>query len=102
MDLRSTLSAVADYVPGDVENVLAAASAYLPDDLEKAISGAASYIPTEISLGSTVQFMLFFAAAYCLLRVTVAHSMPYEGSYHIGPRQQNSAIILGGMSVLLF
>ena len=36
MDLRSTLSAVADYVPGDVENVLAAASAYLPDDLEKA------------------------------------------------------------------
>lgn len=59
MDLRSTLSAVADYVPGDVENVLAAASAYLPDDLEKAISGAASYIPTEISLGSTVQFMLF-------------------------------------------
>ena len=37
MDLRSTLSAVADYVPGDVENVLAAASAYLPDDLEKAI-----------------------------------------------------------------
>ena len=31
--------------------------------------------------------LLFFAAAYCLLRVTVAHSMPYEGSYHIGPRQ---------------
>lgn len=67
MDLRSTLSAVADYVPGDVENVLAAASAYLPDDLEKAISGAASYIPTEISLGSTVQFMLFFAAASLIL-----------------------------------
>ena len=46
--------------------------------------------------------LLFFAAAYCLLRVTVAHSMPYEGSYHIGPRQQISAIILGGMFVLLF
>lgn len=28
--------------------------------------------------------------------------MPYEGSYHIGPRQQISAIILGGMFVLLF
>ena len=42
MDFRSTLSAVADYLPSDVENVLAAASAYLPDDLEKAISGAAS------------------------------------------------------------
>ena len=46
--------------------------------------------------------LLFFAAAYCLLRVTVAHSMPYEGSSHIGPRQQISAIILGGMFVLLF
>ena len=46
--------------------------------------------------------LLFFAAAYCLLWVTVAHSMPYEGSYHIGPRQQISAIILGGMFVLLF
>ena len=28
--------------------------------------------------------------------------MPYEGSYHIGHRQQISAIILGGMFVLLF
>lgn len=28
--------------------------------------------------------------------------MPYEGNYHIGPRQQISAIILGGMFVLLF
>ena len=46
--------------------------------------------------------LLFFAAAYCLLRITVANSMPYEGSYHIGPRQQISAIILGGMFVLLF
>ena len=34
MVLRSTISAVADYVPGDVENVLAAASAYLPDELD--------------------------------------------------------------------
>ena len=39
--------------------------------------------------------LLFFAAAYCLLRVTVAHSMPYEGSYHIGPPPANQRYYSG-------
>ena len=92
MDLRSTLSAVADYVPGDVENVLAAASAYLPDDLEKAISGAASYIPTEISLGSTVQFMLFFAAASLMLG--------FMGRVFLGKRSSLNHSLSAAMGIL--
>ena len=92
MDLRSTLSAVADYVPGDVENVLAAASAYLPDDLEKAISGAASYIPTEISLGSTVQFMLFFAAASLILG--------FMGRVFLGKRSSLNHSLSAAMGIL--
>ena len=67
MDFRSTVSAVAGYLPSDVENILAAASDYLPEDLEDAISGAASYLPTEITLATTAQFMLFFAAASLIL-----------------------------------
>lgn len=92
MDLRSTLSAVADYIPGDVENVLAAASAYLPDDLEKAISGAASYIPTEISLGSTVQFMLFFAAASLILG--------FMGRVFLGKRSSLNHSLSAAMGIL--
>lgn len=66
------------------------------------VPGTGKHIPAIGSASALLLQLLFFAAAYCLLRVTVAHSMPYEGSYHIGPRQQISAIILGGMFVLLF
>lgn len=92
MDLRSTLSAVADYVPGDVENVLAAASAYLPDDLEKAISGAASYIPTEIDLAGTAQFMLFFAAASLILG--------FMGRVFLGKRSSLNHSLSAAMGIL--
>lgn len=46
--------------------------------------------------------LLFSILLYSLLCLTIGRGMPYEGSYHIGPRQQGSAIALGSMFTLLF
>ena len=92
MDFRSTISAVANYLPSDVENVLAAASAYLPEDLEKAISGAASYLPTEIDLAGTAQFMLFFAAASLILG--------FMGRVFLGKRSSLNHSLSAAMGIL--
>lgn len=46
--------------------------------------------------------LLVFTLLYSLLCMTIARTMPYEGSYHIGPRQQACAIVLGGMFISLF
>ena len=52
MDLESTLSTVASYIPEEVETVLV---------------NAVSYIPTEINFISTAKFILFFAACSLIL-----------------------------------
>lgn len=46
--------------------------------------------------------LLFFAALYSLLCMTIARTMPYDGSYHIGPRQETCAVVLGSMFISLF
>ncbi|MGM9550086.1 MAG: hypothetical protein ACI3V5_09615 [Faecousia sp.] len=92
MDFRSSLSAVAAYIPGEVEEVLAAASSNIPKDLEKAISSAASYLPTEIDLVSTAQFMLFFAAASLILG--------FMGRVFLGKRSSLNHSLSSAMGIL--
>ena len=92
MDFRSSLSAVAAYIPGEVVEVLAAASSNIPKDLEKAISSAASYLPTEIDLVSTAQFMLFFAAASLILG--------FMGRVFLGKRSSLNHSLSSAMGIL--
>lgn len=65
------------------------------------LAQAGSYLPFGQPFSLLLQ-LLFCILLYSLLCLTIGRSMPYEGSYHIGPRQQGSAIALGGMFTVLF
>lgn len=41
-----------------------------------------------------VGMIVFYAAAYLLIAVTLARTMPEKGKYHIGPRQLTAAVIV--------
>lgn len=69
MDLESTLSTIAAYIPDDLDQVIDQAVSYIPDELTDVIWHASSYLPKEIDLISVAQFMLYFAAASLILGV---------------------------------
>lgn len=69
MDLDSTLSTAAAYLPQDLDQVLSDAVSYFPPELRQVIRHASSYIPAEVDLIASAQFMLYFAAASLILGV---------------------------------
>lgn len=69
MDLDSTLSTAAAYLPQDLEQVISDAVSYFPPELRQVIRHASSYIPAEVDLIDSAQFMLYFAAASLILGV---------------------------------
>lgn len=46
--------------------------------------------------------LLFTVACCVVIRFTIARSMPYNGMYHVGPRQMGSALVLGVMFTWMF
>lgn len=69
MDLDSTLSTAAAYLPQDLDQVISDAVSYFPPELRQVIRHASSYIPAEVDLIASAQFMLYFAAASLILGV---------------------------------
>lgn len=69
MELDSTLSTIAGYIPEEIDQVISRASSYIPEDLSGVIKHASSYLPTQIDIVTAAQFMLYFAAASLILGV---------------------------------
>lgn len=69
MDLESTLSTIATYVPEDLDQVIDHAVSYIPEEWSQVIKHASSYMPTEIDFMTAAQFMLYFAVASLILGV---------------------------------
>lgn len=69
MDLESTLSTIATYVPEDLDQVIDHAVSYIPEEWGQVIKHASSYMPTEIDFMTAAQFMLYFAVASLILGV---------------------------------
>lgn len=46
--------------------------------------------------------LLFTVACCVVVRFTIAQSMPYNGMYHVGPRQMGSALVLGMMFTWMY
>lgn len=69
MDLDSTLSTIADYLPENLDQVINKAASYIPDDVSRVIHHASAYLPAQIDWISTAKFMLYFAAASLILGV---------------------------------
>lgn len=69
MDLESTLSTIATYVPEDLDQVIDHAVSYIPEEWSQVIKHASSYMPTEIDFTTAAQFMLYFAVASLILGV---------------------------------
>lgn len=69
MDLESTFSTIAAYIPEDLDRVISSVSEYIPQDLSRVIKHAYSYFPTDIDFISAAQFTLYFAAASLIMGV---------------------------------
>lgn len=69
MDLESTLSTIATYLPDELDQAIDKAVSYIPSELSDVIWHASTYLPSEIDLVSTAYFMLYFAAASLILGV---------------------------------
>lgn len=69
MDLESTLSTIATYLPEDLDQVINKAASYIPEELSGVIRHASSYLPAEIDWINAAQFMLYFAAASLVLGI---------------------------------
>lgn len=69
MDLDSTLSTIADYIPDELDHVVNFASSYIPAELSDVIWHASSYFPTEMDFTTVAEFMLYFTAASLILGV---------------------------------
>lgn len=69
MNLDSTLSTVAAYIPEEFDQVVTQAASYIPGELRDVIYHASSYLPAQIDFASTAQFMLYFAAATLILGI---------------------------------
>lgn len=69
MDFDSTLSTIAAYLPGELDQMIGQASSYIPDGLRDVIWHASAYLPTELSFVSVAEFMLYFTAASLILGV---------------------------------
>lgn len=69
MDLDSTLSTIAAYLPQDLDQVIGQATSYIPEELSQVLWHASRYLPAEIDLVSAAQFMLYFSAASLILGV---------------------------------
>lgn len=93
MDLESTLSTIETYLPESLDQAFQYASAYIPESLGKVIKHASHYMPTEISLVSTVEFMLYFAAASLILGVL--------GRVVLGKRSSLNHSLSSAMGILL-
>ena len=64
MDFESTLETITSVIPEDLAAAMDAVSEYLPEalDLSSIMTEAKNFVPAEIDFGSTMKFMLFFAA----------------------------------------
>lgn len=72
MDLETTISTITDiaeHIPGELEGILENVSVYIPSDLSSVIKHASSYFPAELDFASAAMFMLYFAAASLILGV---------------------------------
>lgn len=71
MDLSSTVSTIAAYIPEDLDvgQMINEAVSYIPENVSQVINHAARYIPAEVNIMNALQFLLYFSVASLVLGV---------------------------------
>lgn len=96
MDFNSTLETISSVIPVDLDLTAAldAVTDYLPEvlDLSSVITEAKDYIPAEIDFGSTMKFMLLFAAGAFLFSLL--------GRLILGKRSSLNHAVSSAMGIL--
>lgn len=69
MNLETTLSTIAAFMPDEIQETIATAAGHIPGELKQAIRHAANYMPTQLDMGTVILFILYFSAASLILGV---------------------------------
>lgn len=93
MDLETTLSTIAGYIPEEIDQVIDRAASYIPENVSSVIKHASTYVPTQIDIATAAQFLLYFTAASLILGVL--------GRVVLGKRSSLSRSLSSVMGLLL-